>query len=120
MEDYKNRASALGRSNMAMATAYQAVNVAVLAIIVFGDIATETDSSIKRLVAFTAVITAITAWMFSSNGLRIAENAAQDMTAAEAATAAGKNLGKQPFMIYQIYTLAITVATIAVTLTAIY
>ena len=119
MEDYKNRSSALGRSNMAMATAYQAVNVAVLAIIVFGDIANASDS-IKRLVAFTAVITAITAWMFSSNGLRIAENAAQDMTAAEAATAAGKNLSKQPFMIYQIYTLAITVATIAVTLTAIY
>ena len=119
MEDYKNRSSALGRSNMAMATAYQAVNVAVLAIIVFGDIANATDS-IKRLVAFTAVITAITAWMFSSNGLRIAENAAQDMTAAEAATAAGKNLSKQPFMIYQIYSLAITVATIAVTLTAIY
>ncbi len=58
MEDYKNRSSALGRSNMAMATAYQAVNVAVLAIIVFGDIANATDS-IKRLVAFTAVITAI-------------------------------------------------------------
>jgi hypothetical protein len=48
------------------------------------------------------------------------QDGSKDMTAAEAATAAGKNLGKQPFMIYQIYTLAITVATIAVTLTAIY
>jgi hypothetical protein len=120
MEDYKNRASALGRSNMAMATAYQAVNVAVLAIIVFGDIATETDSSIKRLVAFTAVVTAITAWLFSSNGLKIAEDAAKDMTAAEAATAAGKNGAKQPWKIYQLYTLAITVASIVVTITAIY
>jgi hypothetical protein len=119
MEDYKNRSSALGRSNMAMATAYQAVNVAVLAIIVFGDIANATDS-IKRLVAFTAVITAITAWMFSSNGLRIAENAAQDMTAAEAATAAGKNGTRQPWKIYQLYTLAVTVASIVITLTTIY
>jgi hypothetical protein len=119
MEDYKNRASALGRSNMALATAYQAVNVAVLAIIVFGDIANATDS-IKRLVAFTAVITAITAWMFSSNGLKIAEDAAKDMTAAEAATAAGKNGASQPWKIYQIYTLAVTIATIVVTITAIY
>ncbi len=119
MEDYKNRSSALGRSNMAMATAYQAVNVGVLAIIVFGDIANATDS-IKRLVAFTAVITAITAWMFSRNGLRIAENAAQDMSAAEAATAAGKNGAGQPWKIYQLYTLAVTVASIVITLTTIY
>ncbi len=80
---------------------------------------TQTDS-IKRLVAFTAVITAITAWMFSSNGLRIAENAAQDMTAAEAATAAGKNGAGQPWKIYQLYTLAVTIASIVITLTAIY
>ena len=119
MEDYKNRSSALGRSNMAMATAYQAVNVAVLAIIVFGDLATKTDN-IKRLVAFTAVVTAITAWLFSSNGLKIAEDAAKDMTAAEAATAAGKNGAKQPWKIYQLYTLAITVASIVITITAIY
>ena len=119
MEDYKNRASALGRSNMAMATAYQAVNVAVLAIIVFGKIA-EADDSIKRLVAFTAVVTAVTAWLFSSNGLKIAEDAAKDMTAAEAATAAGKNGASQPWKIYQLYTLAITVASIVITLTTIY
>jgi hypothetical protein len=42
------------------------------------------------------------------------------MTPAEAATASGKNLSKQPFAIYQIYSLAVTIATIAVTLTAIY
>jgi hypothetical protein len=44
----------------------------------------------------------------------------KDMSPAEAATAAGKNGSKQPWMIYQIYSLGITVATIAVTLTAIY
>jgi hypothetical protein len=51
--------------------------VAVLAIIVFGDIAVATDSISDSFIC--AVITAITAWMFSSNGLRIAENAAQDI-----------------------------------------
>ena len=88
MEDYKNRASALGRSNMGMATAYQAVNVAVLAIIVFGDVA-EASDGIKRLVAFSAVITSITAWIFSSNALRAEEVLVKDMSPAEAATAAG-------------------------------
>ena len=119
MEDYKNRASALGRSNMAMATAYQAVNVAVLAIIVFGKIA-EADDSIKRLVAFSAVMTSITAWIFTSNALKASENAVKDMSAEEAATVTGKSNVKQPWMVYQIYALAISVATIAVTLTAIY
>jgi hypothetical protein len=52
--------------------------------------------------------------------LKIAEDSAKDMSAAEAATAAGKNGANQPWKIYQIYTLAITVASIAVTLTAIY
>jgi hypothetical protein len=52
--------------------------------------------------------------------LKIAEDAAKDMTAAEAATAAGKNGANQPWKIYQLYTLAITVASIVITLTAIY
>jgi hypothetical protein len=42
------------------------------------------------------------------------------MGAEEAATVTGKSNVKQPWMIYQIYALSITVATIAVTLTAIY
>jgi hypothetical protein len=52
--------------------------------------------------------------------LKIAEDAAKDMTAAEAATAAGKNGANQPWKIYQLYTLAVTVAAIVITLTAIY
>jgi hypothetical protein len=86
---------------------------------VFGDIA-NAESGIKRLVAFAAVLGAVTSWIFTSNGLMSFQDGSKEMTAAEAATASGKNLSKQPFMIYQIYTLAITVATIAVTLTAIY
>ena len=42
------------------------------------------------------------------------------MSSDEAATASGKTGNKQPWAVYQIYVLAITVATIAVTLTAIY
>ena len=119
MEDYKNRIGATGRLDMALASAYQFANVAILAIIVFGDVANANDS-IKRLVAFSAVITSVTAWIFTSNGLKTAENSVKDMSAEEAATASGKNGSKQPWMIYQIYALGITVATIAVTLTAIY
>ena len=119
MEDYKNRIGATGRLDMALAAAYQFANVAILAIIVFGDVA-EASDGIKRLVAFSAVITSITAWIFSSNALRAEEVLMKDMSPAEAATAAGKNGSKQPWMIYQIYSLGITVATIVITLTAIY
>ena len=119
MEESKNRSAANGRLNMAIAAVYEVASIALIAIIVFGDIASASDS-IKRLVAFSVVTSSITAWIFTSNGLKIAENAAKDMTAEEAATVAGKSNAKQPWMIYQIYALAITVATIAVTLTAIY
>jgi hypothetical protein len=52
--------------------------------------------------------------------LKAAELSVKDMSAEEAATLTGKSNLKQPWMIYQIYALGITVATIAVTLTAIY
>ena len=119
MEESKNRSAANGRLNMGLSVAYEIGSIALIAIIVFGDVANANDS-IKRLVAFSAVITSVTAWIFSSNALRAEEVLMKDMSPAEAATAAGKNGSKQPWMIYQIYALSITVATIAVTLTAIY
>jgi hypothetical protein len=119
MEDSKNRSAALGRSNMAFSVAYEVASIAIIAIIVFGDVATA-DDSIKRLVAFSAVISSITAWIFTSNALKASETAAKDMTPAEAATATGKANSKQPWVVYQVYALAITIATITITLTAIY
>ena len=119
MEESKNRGAANGRSNMAIAAVYEVASIALIAIIVFGDVANANDS-IKRLVAFSAVITSITAWIFTSNGLKAAELSVKDMSAEEAATLTGKSNLKQPWMVYQIYALGITVATIAVTLTAIY
>ncbi len=119
MEEAKNRSAALGRLNMGISVAYEIASIALIAIIVFGDVA-EASDGIKRLVAFSAVITSITAWIFSSNALRAEEVLVKDMSPAEAATAAGKNGSKQPWMIYQIYSLGITVATIVITLTAIY
>ena len=119
MEESKNRSAANGRLNMALSVAYEIASIALIAIIVFGDVA-EASDGIKRLVAFSAVITSITAWIFSSNALRAEEVLVKDMSPAEAATAAGKNGSKQPWMIYQIYSLGITVATIVITLTAIY
>ena len=119
MEESKNRSAALGRLNMGISVAYEIASIALIAIIVFGDVANANDS-IKRLVAFSAVITSVTAWIFTSNGLKTAENSVKDMSAEEAATASGKSGVKQPWMIYQIYSLGITVATIVITLTAIY
>jgi len=119
MEDFKSRIDSGNRMNMVLGAVHQVAAIAIIAIIVFGDVA-NAESSVKRLVAFAAVLGAVTSWIFTSNGLMSFQDGSKEMTAAEAATASGKNLSKQPFMIYQIYTLAITVATIAVTLTAIY
>ena len=119
MEEAKNRSAALGRLQLTLSVAYEIASIALIAIIVFGDVANASDG-IKRLVAFSAVITSITAWIFTSNGLKTAENSVKDMSAEEAATTGGKSSIKQPWMIYQIYALAITVATIAFTLTAVY
>ena len=119
MEDFKSRIDSGNRMNMVLGAVHQVAAIAIIAIIVFGDVA-NAESGVKRLVAFAAVLGAITSWIFTSNGLKSFQDGSKEMTAAEAATASGKNLSKQPFMIYQIYTLAITVATIAVTLTAIY
>ena len=119
MEDFKSRIDSGNRMNMVLGAVHQVAAIAIIAIIVFGDVA-NADSGVKRLVAFAAVLGAVTSWIFTSNGLMSFQDGSKEMTAAEAATASGKNLSKQPFMIYQIYSLAITVATIAVTLTAIY
>jgi hypothetical protein len=62
----------------------------------------------------------VTSWIFTSNALLAFQNDAKDLTAAEKATALGASESKQPFLVYQIYVLAITVATIVFVLTAIY
>jgi hypothetical protein len=119
MESWKDRVATEARVNMTLGAVHQVASIAIIAIIVFGDIA-NAESGVKRLVAFAAVLGAITSWIFTSNGLKSYQDGSKEMTAAEAATASGKNLSKQPFAIYQIYTLAVTIATIVVTLTAIY
>ena len=119
MESWKDRVASEARVNMTLGAVHQVASIAIIAIIVFGDIA-NAESGVKRLVAFAAVLGAITSWIFTSNGLKSFQDGSKEMTAAEAATASGKNLSKQPFAIYQVYSLAVTIATIAVTITAIY
>ena len=119
MENWRDRVATEARVNMTLGAVHQVASIAIIAIIVFGDIATA-ESGVKRLVAFAAVLGAITSWIFTSNGLKSYQDGSKEMTAAEAATASGKNLSKQPFAIYQVYSLAVTIATIAVTITAIY
>lgn len=119
MENWRDRVATEARVNMTLGAVHQVASIAIIAIIVFGDIA-NAESGVKRLVAFAAVLGAITSWIFTSNGLKSYQDGSKEMTAAEAATASGKNLSKQPFAIYQVYSLAVTIATIAVTITAIY
>ena len=119
MENWNDRVATEARLNMTLGAVHQVAAIALIAVIVFGDVATASDG-VKRLVAFATVLGSITSWIFTSNGLKSYQDGSKDMTAAEAATASGKTLSKQPFAIYQIYTLAVTIATIAVTLTAIY
>ena len=119
MEQWKTAISNGARLNMVLGAVHQVASIALIAVIVFGDVANAADG-VKRLVAFAAVMGAITSWIFTSNGLKTFQDGFKDMTPEEAATSAGKNGGKQPWAIYQIYTLAVTVATIAFTLTAIY
>ena len=104
---------------MALGAMHQVASVALVAIIVFGDIANASDG-VKRLVAFIAVITSVTSWIFTSNALIGFQNDSKDMTDAEKATALGSTEVKQPWMVYQIYVFAITVATIAIVITSIY
>jgi len=119
MDEFKTRTGNGSRMNMVLGAVHQVAAIAIIAIIVFGDVANAEDG-IKRLVAFAAVMGAITSWIFTSNALKGFQDEYKDMSSEEAATASGKTGNKQPWAIYQIYVLAVTVATIAVTLTAIY
>ena len=119
MEEFKNRQSATARLNMALGALHQVATVAIVAIIVFADIAMASDST-KRLVAFIAIMTSVTAWIFTSNALLAFQNDAKDLTAAEKATALGTSESKQPWIVYQIYILAITAATLVFVLSSIY
>ena len=53
MEEFKNRQGANARVNMVLGAVYQVAIVAIVAIIVFADIAMASDGT-KRLVAFIA------------------------------------------------------------------
>jgi len=119
MEEFKNRQTATARLDMALGSLFIVATVAIVAIIVFADIAMASDST-KRLVAFVAVLMSVNSWIFTSNALTVFQSDSKDLTAAERETASGSSASKQPWLVYQIYILAVTVATIAIVLTAIY
>jgi len=119
MEEFKNRQGANARVNMVLGAVYQVAIVAIVAIIVFADIATASDST-KRLVAFVAVLMSVNSWIFTVNALTVFQSDSKDLTAAERETASGSSAVKQPWLVYQIYVLALTVATILFIVTSIY
>jgi hypothetical protein len=117
--DLTSRSAATARVNMILGVLLQITFVAVIAIVVFGDVATASDN-LKMLVVFGAIVTTFTSWIFISNALMDFQKESEDLTAAEKKTAVGKNLIKQPWPLFQIYTLAVTVASIYVAIRAIY
>ena len=119
MEQFREINASGGRLNMALGAVHQVAAIALIAVIVFGDVASASDG-VKRLVAFASVLGAITSWIFVSNALKAFQDGYKDLSPQEAASAYGKTAAKQPWMVYQLYTLVVTVATIFVTITAIY
>jgi hypothetical protein len=104
---------------MALGSLFIVATVAIVAIIVFADIAMASDST-KRLVAFVAILMSVNSWIFTSNALTVFQSDSKDLTAAERETASGSSAAKQPWLVYQIYILAVTVATIVFVLSSIY
>jgi hypothetical protein len=119
MEEFKNRQTATARLDMALGSLFIVATVAIVAIIVFADIAMASDST-KRLVAFVSILMSVNSWIFTSNALTVFQSDSKDLTAAERETASGSSAAKQPWLVYQIYILAVTVATIVFVLGAIY
>ena len=117
--DLTSRNSASARLNMTLGVLLQIAFVAVIAIVVFGDIATASDN-LKMLVAFGAIASSFTSWIFVSNALMSYQKESEDLTSAEKKTAVGKNLKNQPWPLFQLYTLALNAAGIYVALSAIY
>ena len=104
---------------MTLGVLLQITYVAIIAIVVFGDVATASDN-VKMLVVFGAIVSTFTSWIFISNALMSYQKESEDLTGAEKKTAVGKNLKSQPWPLFQRYTLAVTVASIYVAIKAIY
>lgn len=117
--DLASRNSASARTNMTLGVLLQIAFVAIIAIVVFGDVSTAADS-LKQLVAFGAIVSTFTSWIFISNALMSYQKESEDLTSAEKKTAVGKNLKSQPWPLFQIYTLAVTVVSIYIAIKAIY
>jgi len=62
----------------------------------------------------------VNSWIFTSNALTVFQSDSKDLTAAERETASGSSAVKQPWLVYQIYVLALTVAAIVFVLSSIY
>ena len=68
-----------------MATVFIVSTIAVVAVIIFGDIAAASDAS-QLLVAFVGVTTSFTGWVWSSNALVSGQKYSEGMSEAEKAT----------------------------------
>lgn len=92
---------------------------ALIAIIVFGDIASATDET-KLLVAFASVIGNVTVYLLVSGSIRTAQATAKDLTPEERASESGKDIAEAPWVLYHLYMIVATGGAIVVMLMAIY
>jgi len=101
MEDFKNRMAKNADVQLVMAGVQYLAAIASMAVIVFGNIA-EASNAVQLLVATTGIGLALSSFVFLNGAIDGYKALAADLSSAEAATASGKLLQKQPWIFFSV------------------
>jgi hypothetical protein len=118
-EDFKNRVAKNADVQLVMAGVQYLAAIASMAVIVFGNIA-EASNAVQLLVATTGIGLALSSFVFLNGAIDGYKALAADLSSAEAATASGKLLQKQPWMFFRLFGITLTILFIVTSLRAIY
>ncbi len=99
MEDFKNRNHKSADVQLVMFGVQYLAAIASMAVIVFGNIA-EASDAVQLLVATTGIGLALSSFLFLNGAIDGYKAEVADLSSAEAATASGKLLQKQPWMFF--------------------
>ena len=119
MEDFKNRMHKNADVQLVMAGVQYLAAIASMAVIVFGNIA-EASDAVQLLVATTGIGLALSSFLFLNGAIEGYKAEVADLSSAEAATASGKLLQKQPWMFFRLFGMTLTILFIVTSLRAIY
>ena len=119
MEDFKNRNHKSADVQLVMSGVQYLAAIASMAVIVFGNIA-EASDAVQLLVATTGIGLALSSFLFLNGAIDGYKAEVADLSSAEAATASGKLLQKQPWMFFQLFGITLTILFIVTSLRAIY